>query len=215
MRKDTMRKSLRYILAVGCLALAMAVLNFLFSLIMRKAGIPLYLDCIGTVVAALLGGPLPAVLTAVLTGMLNGLLDSVSVYYSIVGALIGVAVSAFAKRGYLRSIRRAWIVWLTAALIGTVLSTILTWFLYAFDYGESVSAPLTKWIISHSSMPKFLCQFLSDAAINFTDKAIALVMALGIVSLLPPAFRAKTAIYLERENAEKQAPRRIDWIKWD
>lgn len=63
-------------------------------------GLPLYLDTLGTVLAAVLGGYLPGILTGYLTNLVNGFNDITNIYYGSINALIGVATAFYASRGY-------------------------------------------------------------------------------------------------------------------
>ncbi len=211
MKNDGARKNLKHLLAALCLGLACAALNLLLALPTRKLGIPLYLDCVGTILAALLGGAVPSVVTAILTGLLNGLFDPVSIYYALVGALIAVAVSTLRRRRFFRSFRRGAVVWLILFAIGSVVSTALTWFLYAFDFGEAVSAPLAQRFWDDGRMPKLMAQILADALINAVDKGIVLLAACGVFGLLPERFKRFLATLLRSEpeaETPHTAPRR-------
>ena len=56
-------------------------LNMLVSKAAAALGLPLYLDTLGTVLAAVLGGYLPGILTGYLTNLLNGFSDVTNIYY--------------------------------------------------------------------------------------------------------------------------------------
>ena len=52
--------------------------------------LPLFLDSIGTVLAAVLGGYMPGIAVGFLTNVLNGLSDFTTSYYSSISVLIAI-----------------------------------------------------------------------------------------------------------------------------
>ena len=189
-----------YFLTTLCIAISCALLNFLLFFSARRVGVPLYMDSIGTIFAAMLGGPLPAVLCAILTGSFNNLVDADSVYYAVVGALIAVAISSARRRKGIRSVRGFFALWGVIFVVAALISSVLTWTLCRFDVGESVSAPLAQKLYGDGIMPKLLAQIFADLIINAIDKAIALLIAMGVMGLLPERFTGYVAKRLRLEN---------------
>lgn len=200
MKNEFAKKNVWFFPTLLCIAVSSALLNFLLSFLARLAGVPLYMDCIGTIFAALIGGPLPAVLSAILTGVLNSFINVDSPYFALVGALIAVAISFARREKRFRSVRGLLTLWVTISVIGALFGSLLTWLLYGFDIGGVVSAPVARKFYGDGKMPKLLAQILSESAINFVDKAIALLVALGIFGVLPERFSVRVAKLLHLEN---------------
>ncbi|MBQ6370279.1 MAG: hypothetical protein IJJ21_01705, partial [Firmicutes bacterium] len=62
-------------------------LNLLLPRLMGSLGLPLYLDSIGTLSVAAMGGYVPGVITAFATNGLNTIFDHEAIYYAILSIL--------------------------------------------------------------------------------------------------------------------------------
>ena len=93
-------------LVVFCL-----LLNIICNLIAKLTGIPFYFDCIGTIVAAIIGGFMPSVLVGFLTNVLSTFLykglfgeDTSNLYYCIISVLIALVGTLFAQKKYFKQL---------------------------------------------------------------------------------------------------------------
>ena len=178
-RKGSKWLSLVYIIIV-C-----ALLNFLGTRLNAALGLPLYLDNIGTVLAALLGGYIPCVTVGFLTNIINGLFNGDSIYYCIITVLIaGVAVAYAHRMRHLR-IRYILTAILIFALLGGGLGGLLTWLIYGRDFGEGFAVDMANKINDVVPMGYFLSNILSTLLIDLVDKAIVTVVALAFYKMLP------------------------------
>ena len=92
------RSTLRtYALALCAVCLAVNVLGAKTAIWMK---LPLYLDNIGSALAAALGGSVPGMAVGFLTNLINGIQDSSTVYYASLTVLIAIASMWFARRGF-------------------------------------------------------------------------------------------------------------------
>ena len=74
------------------------ILNYVGSKLAALGVLPVYIDNIGTIVAAVLGGYLPGIMTAVVNNLINYFIDHDSIYYASISALIAIA-AAYLYRG--------------------------------------------------------------------------------------------------------------------
>lgn len=61
--------------------------------------LPLFLDSIGTISVAALGGVLPGIIVGFTTNYLNSISDPITLYYAILSVLIAISAAWFALRG--------------------------------------------------------------------------------------------------------------------
>ena len=66
------------------------IINVLMAFISYRAGLPIYLDTIGTIVTAAMGGLFPGIMTAITTNALCSLFDHKAIYFGIVNAIIAI-----------------------------------------------------------------------------------------------------------------------------
>lgn len=164
-------KSVMLLIVVGLL------LNVIPAKIALAIGLPLYLDCIGTVVTAMLGGYLPAVIVGFGLNVINGFAEPVAMYYGVLSVLIAISATLFFRWGFFKKAWKLFVVIFTFALIGGGLGSIFTYALYGFNFGEGISAPFS--IAFHDVMHwnRFVSQLLADFVIDVFDKSIIVVCA--------------------------------------
>ena len=178
-KKGSKWLSLVYIIIICVL------LNLLGARLNSLIGLPLYIDNIGTILSALLGGYIPCVTVGFLSNVINGLFNSTSVYYCVITVLIaGVAVAAAHQMRHLR-IRYILLAILTFAALGGIVGGGLTWLIFGMDFGEGFAVDLAASINKVVPMGYFLSNILSNFLIDFVDKAVVTIIALTIYKLLP------------------------------
>ena len=185
------RDRLRRSLVAGILIAAVGLLiNYSLSTLSGVLGLPLYLDNLGTALAAMLGGPLPAIIAAFFNNALGSFGDPDMLYYGVVGTIFALMVSGFFRRGAFKSVRKAIIAIISASVVCCVLSTVLTWFLNYGSFGAELTTPLSMEF-HEAGLPAFFALLLSDLIIELADKALMILLALLIYRLIPQSLRDK------------------------
>lgn len=170
--------------AVG-LIVAAFLINIIPSKIVLAFHIPVFFDCTGTILAAMLGGTFPAVIAGFCSNAFNGISDLTTLYYGIISILIGVAATIFQQKGFFRSIPKIAITIFIFALLGGVLGSVLTYFLYGYDFGEGISAPFSVAIYETFGLSKFVSQLSADFIIDIIDKAFVVIIAVIAYRKIP------------------------------
>ena len=172
-------KSMILLIVVGLL------LNVIPAKIALAVGLPLYLDCLGTVLTAMLGGYLPAVVVGFGVNVINGIAEPVAMYYGVLSVLIAISATLFFRWGFFKKAWKILIIIFTFALIGGGLGSIFTYALYGFNFGEGISAPFS--IAFHDVMHwnRFISQLLADVVIDIFDKSIIVVCAALLFRFIP------------------------------
>ncbi|MBP0966645.1 MAG: HD domain-containing protein [Oscillospiraceae bacterium] len=211
-KKKTVNKN---IVAV-CMCLAGIAVNLLCSAAAGKLGLPLYLDTVGTVCAAVMGGPLPAVIVGFFTNIFKSFTDSSALYYGVLNVLIAVAASYLARRGELdfrhpMKLLNAAVVF---TLIGGGIGTLIPWFLEGVTLDSaSLAATLYDMGVRNEACAQMLSGLLSD----FLDKAVTVLLVALIVLVLPQRVRKyvefsgwmQTPLSREESEAAKKTGSRV------
>ncbi len=153
--------------------------------------LPLFLDNIGSALAAAVGGSVPGMAVGFLANLINGISNIETVYYASLTVLIAIFSTWFARRGFY-DFKKPWklaVVILTFALIGGGLGSLLTWTLYGF--GESLSGPLAHRIFEAGQLNEFWSQFAADMLIDLADKTITVLIVALVYNLLPAELKHK------------------------
>ena len=161
------------------LCIASVLINVVFSHLAQLTGVPLWLDTVGTILAAVLGGYLPGIFVGIVTNFMKGFMDFASVYYSAMNVLIAATAAMLANHGFLKKVWKVPLFIAVMAFIGGVIGGIL----------PSIV----------NSIPS--AGFLNDLLWDLADKTISVIIVLAIIMAIPE----KTGETL-RFNGWKQAP---------
>ena len=172
-------------LSLICIIALGIALNILGSKLNGFLGLPLFLDGIGTVLTALLGGGIPCITAGFLTNILLGIFDPVTMYYCVFSVMIAAAVVRFAE--HLRHVRVKYILLtiLTIAFIGGAGGGLLTWLIGGYSFGEGYAVDMAAAINSAVPMGYFLSNLLSCFLVDIVDKTVVVLIAILFYRLLP------------------------------
>ena len=176
-------------------------INVLLAKVPLALKLPLYLDNVGSALAAALGGYIPGIVVGFFTNLINGIGSPDTTYYGSLTVLIAICSAWFAERGYYGKPSRLPLVVMVFALIGGGLGSVLTWTLYGFEFGTSISAPLAQHILNGGVLSPFWSQFAADMLIDVADKAITVAIVAIVLYVMPRSL--KEAFYF---TGWQQAP---------
>lgn len=167
------------------LCLSCVLINMLGSKLAGVLSLPLFLDSIGTLLAALLGGALPGLIVGYLTNLVTSFSDPINAYYSTLNALIALTTATFFRRGWLKRVRGVMGLILCLSLVGGVLGSLITLLLNGFSFGTGISSPFAMRIHESLGLAPPVAQFLSDIIIDLADKTVVVLVVLGLLRLIP------------------------------
>ena len=161
------------------------VLNIVLGQIVSMFGLPLYLDTVGTVTVAVLGGYLPGVFVGFVTNIIKSFFDSSSLYYGVLNVLIAGSAAFLARRGFFKNIRGVIFAALLFTLIGGGLGSLIPWFMDWLEFdSESLSGILyTKW-----HLDLFSSHLLSSLITDLPDKFVTVILVRFLLYIIPEKF---------------------------
>ena len=155
--------------------------NIVVSYLSARAGLSLYLDSIGTILTAAVGGFLPGVITGFVTNLLKGFWNLSSIYYIPINIMLAMVTAFFAQRHDLMRFPRVLLPFFSLAFVGGVIGSFLTWFLNGSIYaGGALSARFVN-----AGFSLLTSQILGDFMLDFADKGISLAVVLLILRFIP------------------------------
>ena len=116
---------------ITMIALGVAI-NLIISGIVSHFGLPLYLDSIGTMYIAALGGTFPGMMVGFITNMIGGLSDTSTFYYGTINVLIAFIAGVAAERGYFDKFYKVFML-VPFYLLLSIPVSVITYILYEFQ----------------------------------------------------------------------------------
>ena len=148
--------------------------------------LPLYLDSVGTIVVAVIGGYSPGAIVGFLTNFIGGFVDSSTFYYGTINVMIGVCAGIAARRGYFEKVYRLPKL-LGMLMILSIPCSVLSYFLFDFKIAENVVTPIATALHEYG-LPVLLSQILADFCTEIPDKTITILIAFILIRLAPHWF---------------------------
>lgn len=164
------------------------IINMAGSWLNHHVEWPIYLDTVGTVMVAALGGSIPGILTAFLSNAVGTLLfGSETIFYTVLNILMAMATSYMLSRRIRDSRKKILrVIGLTfvLSLIGGGLGSLITFEMYGIS-SEGFPADAIAWCIQTFGMPRFAAFFLITWALDLVDKTITVLIAVLSLHLIP------------------------------
>ena len=179
-------KAVSVIILKGLLLVSAGILlNILPSTLCTKLEIPLFLDCIGTILTTFTGGLIPGLVVGLCTNFIKAIGgNESSIYYSSLNVLIACAAALYAARGY-RKRNIPWFI-LLLSFIGGIIGSGITWFIYGFAT-EGISAELAASIYEKVlTGSRLASQVSADFLIDLIDKTVTVLLVFVIYKYLLP-----------------------------
>ena len=188
--------------------------NLICSSLVSLTGFPLYLDTVGTVSAAIMGGYLPGVIVGFLTNVFKSFSDPASLYYGILNVLIALCAAFFAQYRKMRRLPRIVLCTFLFALIGGGMGTLLPWFLEGVTFD---GADLASAIYASGWFSETIAQLLANLVIDLADKTLTVLIVVMLVHFLPERIKKyfsffgwmQTPLTAEEADATKHISSRV------
>ena len=181
--------------------------NVVMSFFSHKYGLPIYLDTIGTMLVALVGGLFPAIVTAVLSNVFGTLFSSEVIYFGFVNAVVAIYTSWYIREKKFDHIKNIFIFLFTLGIACGVVSSIIQWGAMGRPQNPSVSALVEAFTIQYG-LGEFISFFIIDILLNILDKGISIFLALLLWHFMP-----KSTCIKIRNSGWRQRPLTVGEIK--
>ncbi|MCR5626913.1 MAG: HD domain-containing protein [Lachnospiraceae bacterium] len=175
---------MRRVMAVICGSVGNALLSYLAD----RLGMPVYLDTIGTIVVAALGGIFPGVMTAVLTNCICLIYNTDSMYYVLIQALVAIITVWFFKKEDYKNPQNLIRFFLVIASVGALLSALIQWGLLGGPQNKAIADSVTG-LQEFTGIPTIILFFVIMLLLNLFDKGISILASLVIIHFIPKDIR--------------------------
>ena len=197
------------LLSAILLIVAGILLNVVPARLALALGIPLYLDCTGTIITAMLGGNLPAVIVGFASNAINGISEPETMYYGVISILIAAVATFYYHQRFFTNIPRLFVVIVSFAIIGGGIGSLFTYFLYGLNFGQGVTAPFANAFHEVFGYSKFVSQLLADIIIDVFDKGAVVVAAVFLFRFIPRRLKNHLNKVFLRDSSNSHAKKTV------
>ncbi|MFW5685997.1 MAG: ECF transporter S component [Spirochaetota bacterium] len=179
------KSNIRRPLLIGVITVCSLGLNLTLSALNTALALPLFLDAIGTSIAAVTVGLAPALVVAVGTNVMFEIMYPEQMMYlpfAICGIATVVILRAFVKRGAFSSVGHALLASIAVAIANAVLGGIVAAFVYGGVTGVGIDFLVTGLVASGQSL--LSASFWARVPANIIDKTIAVFAAYVLAPVL-------------------------------
>lgn len=160
--------------------------NLVGGFIASSLKLPFFLDVIGTMLAAVMMGPIAGGLVGLLTNIFLAIsVNPVNLPYATVSISVGILTGLLAKRFF--KPKGLVVIWLVVSLISALITSLVTVYLFGGATGATGASLITAGLIT--LMENIWRGVLTAALIqNLVDRGLSLVVAFVIIRKIPPRF---------------------------
>jgi energy-coupling factor transport system substrate-specific component len=199
--KKNNNKLVLYLIPIGI------AVNFVVGSIITLLKLPLYLDCIGTIIVGALCGVWPGVIVGLITNILNAIADPTILFYAPLNMAFGVLAAFLSKKGWFKNFGLTLLSSIFFAFIGGGIGSLITWVLYGFDFGSGRTAIVSVPLYETLHVSKYIAQFIGETAIDLIDKVATVIICFFILKAFPTRFLTKLPlgpIYISDELKKQE-----------
>jgi len=170
-------------------------INYAGKFFAEALKLPLWLDSMGTVLAAMLAGPIVGGISGAINNIIYGLTAGpVSFIYALTSIGIGVTAGLLYKAKMFENAFRALISGLIIAIVATVISVPINVIFWEGQTGNVWGDALFAFLRS-KNVGIWLASFFDELVVDLVDKVLTVFIAYGIFRALP-----KSLIYNFRQE---------------
>ncbi len=175
-----------FVLCVLCI-----VLNVVGAQLALVFSLPVYLDSVGTILAAMVGGYVPGIVVGYATNLIVSISDNTAFYYGIVNVLLAVLAAYLAKRGWFKKLPLTMLAAVLFAIVGGLLGSAIGGFLNEADLGGDTSASFATQLAATGVLDPLAAQVCAVLFVNFVDKMLVVLFATLVFHLIPEEWLAR------------------------
>lgn len=166
----------------------LAGINLVGGWLASTLKLPIFLDMIGTILAAALAGPWVAAVVGFITNVFLALVaNPVYLPYALVSIATGLVTGYMVQRGFFKNWGGVAITWIVATIVGVLVAAPITIYMFGGATGATGTSVFTAFLIA-SGQKMITSVFASDFLLTLLDRAIAFVVAYIVLNRVPKRF---------------------------
>ncbi|WLD93578.1 ECF transporter S component [Alkalihalobacillus sp. AL-G] len=181
-----MRKKMNSSFFVAMIPAGIA-LNWVANSIVELLKLPLFLNNIGTVLNAIVLGPIWGVVTALLTNTVLGLIVRWTYFpFALVGMFVAYLSYLFYKKGWFNKFWKVLVAGAITGALGAVIATFISVFVFGGFSGHTNDVITAGLIATGQSI--FSSAFIANMPTTMLDKILTFYIVWGILKIFPARY---------------------------
>jgi energy-coupling factor transport system substrate-specific component len=170
----------------------LAGINLVGGWLASTLKLPIFLDMIGTILAAALAGPWVAAVVGLLTNVFLALVaNPVYLPYALVSITVGLLTGYMVKKGLFRNWGGVAITWIANTLASVIVASAITIWVFGGATGATGTSFFTAYLIATGQ--KIIASVIASQFIfTLLDRAIAYAVAFIVLQRIPSRFISQT-----------------------
>src|SRR5699024_3228511 len=186
-----MKKLSTKIITILALCIALNIVGSNIALLLKR---PIYLDTIGTILAASLAGPVGGVTVGALTSIIVGLTtDLFSLYYLPVQLIVGLIAGMIYSHYAADTFKNLWWLAIIISLPATLVSSAITLFL--FHGITSSGSVIIVYILDILGIASGFAVFVVQVRTDYLDRLVAIYVVLLVYKALKSRMSLRVTKY--------------------
>jgi len=158
--------------------------NYIGNFLTSVFHIPLWMDSIGTILSAFLLGPVGGLTVGFFSNYAYGFIDHISYLYTTTSMVIGITAGIFSRTTYFQHWYRTILLIFMLVILCDAVSTPLNVIAMAGNSGITLWDDIFSYLQYHG-IGLFMASFLAEAAGEFADKTLMVVISILCYRNLP------------------------------
>lgn len=189
--------SLQFNTAALVLIPAAVGINYIGKLFAGVLKLPLWLDSIGTCLAACLAGPVVGAIAGAVNNLIYGLtMDPISTVYAVSQAALGLVVGLMSYYGLMKNLRGTIVTGILAGAAAVVISTPLNMMFWGGTTGNLWGDLVYAGVLSQG-FPAWVASTADEIVVDLPDKIVVLLLVAGLYRGFP-----KSILSLYQSNSK-------------
>lgn len=164
--------------------IAGVILNVIGIILAKSFNLPIYLDTLGTILIAALGGYVPGIAVGFFTNLIGALFDENEIFYGTVSILLAIVTAFLASKGYYKKFPKILLTIPASVLITSFSGTLIE---------EMLS--LSSSFDSLESLIRIRDNFLQHFSGELLDKGLAIIFVFVALKFIPSDLKEKFSLF--------------------
>jgi len=196
------KRGLKYdfsLLAILLIPIGIAI-NFVGAQIVLLLKLPIFLNTIGTILTAMIGGPWVGMVTGASTNLVVGITNPVSFAFTPVQMAVGLVVGVLAMKGMYTKLWKVILASLVVVLTVLIVASPIQVMMFGGATGNSSDALVATFLASGQQI--WTAVFSTKILLESVDKILTNFIAFAIVMKMSPRYLSKLnygAIFIKKK----------------